>query len=709
MTAYERGVALSGMENRSSTLPGKANTDYLVPREKDFAYFSSKGFTLIRLAITWERMQPSLFGPLDPAFKKHVDACIELAKKYNMRILLEPHNYGGRRVNGVGYKIGTPQVTVEAFADFWGKVAMAYSDEEGIYGYDLMNEPHTMPVGCTPLTYHPSKFDYITNPRFEDGKSGWSMDSVFKIGDQCAEFDITGGWANLTSYNAKGGGIPVVPGATVTIEFDYELEITSGNGPRFRISYGDNAAYGTEISGTGKTLGKTVGKATHKVTFTVPDKADMVWLRFQNQGGNVKGKVSNFRYSASSLPKRQVATTTLMNQAAIDAIRAVDLKHWIVLEFDRYTGLASFGANFGTNPEVWWSDPVNKTMPSFHYYQDSDYSGSYTKAWTQGLRDRMEAQVRLVFDWAKRNKVTVFMGEYGVPNTEDSSGENYRQDLDAFLTLMDEYAIPGTYWSAGWGYTSPTTIHPTENYTVDRKVLATVLKHLGKKDTPPTPQPIPYDPETDPALWKVDDLVRLSFGASYKRPEANANAFVFECKNVKVGDVLSPNLKCTQGQLIGARLSMASISLPYRNFASGKNGPNDRHLPPHALGEETREFWYGKGSVPMIFRLDNVPPGVYEVVVGGAAPSTGVSDLFKATVSFPAGKGTGGVYDADGAKPAGSDQWYFISSDVEPVNGILDVSVVAAVAGGQACVSFITLRRLSAPVQYETYLRELAA
>lgn len=682
---YVRGVALSGMEYRPATLPGVANTDYLVPREQDFAYFSQQGLTLIRLALTWERLQPEIFGPLSAAYLAHVDRCIALAKQYGMQILIEPHNYGGRSINGVNYKVGTTEVPIAAFADFWRRMAERYVNDPGIYGYDLMNEPHTMPVGCTPATYHPDLSDVppITNPSFADGTTGWSLDSDFTIGDGRVNQSSNTGWANLTSHNSAGGGIAVVPGATVTIQFDYSLTLTSGTAPRFRVSY--NGAYGTEITGTGKTLPKTTGVVTHSVTFVVPDGVSMVWLRIQNQNGVATAYYTNFRLQTTNAPSRQVATTTLMNQAAIDAIRTVDQTHWIVLEFDRYTGLASFPDNFGSNPRVWWTDPVNRTMPSFHYYQDSDYSGSYANEWTPNLRERMPAQARRVFDWAAANNVRVFMGEYGVPSTADVSGAEYRKDLDAFMTLMDEYGIDGTYWAGGWGYTSPTTIHPTNNYTQHRRVLEVVQRHLA-------PSPAPEEPEETPSeVLAVGDVLRISFGAAYKKLLPHTNGLIYECKNHKAGDSLIAGLVKTDGVVTPISLALGSIALPYRNFASGKNGVSSTaDIQIQAM--ELTEYWGGRGTrSPHSYRFSGLPAGEYRLRCGALVSAT---DGFVSNVHILTGTGPSGRFDANVGRA--SSQWTCTLEGIHPTaDGELEVGFVADTDNQVAPVAIMILTRIA--------------
>ncbi len=64
------GINLSGLEHTTEVLPGNLGTTYFAPDRRDIAYFASHGFTAIRLPIAWERMQPSLMGPLNSSYSK---------------------------------------------------------------------------------------------------------------------------------------------------------------------------------------------------------------------------------------------------------------------------------------------------------------------------------------------------------------------------------------------------------------------------------------------------------------------------------------------------------------------------------------------------------------------------------------------------------------------------------------------------------------
>lgn len=190
------------------------------------------------------------------------------------------------------------------------------------------------------------------------------------------------------------------------------------------------------------------------------------------------------------------SSVTLMNQAGINAIRAVDTSKYIVAEGENYAGLQNFTSYYGSNPTPWYSDPQNKTYYSWHYYFDGDHSGSYSGANTSltgsGLAVTAAASyLQTVAQWAISNGVliggnpAIFMGEYGVANDTTAIGgsykgtdEGYLSALNSFMNMMDQYKIAGTHWAAGDWYSSPTSLQP--NGSVDRAQMAIIGNHLGK-------------------------------------------------------------------------------------------------------------------------------------------------------------------------------------------------------------------------------------
>jgi endoglucanase len=139
---FQRGINLSGAEQGPGKLPVIYGTDYVYPTAEELAYYHSRGFEVVRLPIRWERLQPALFGDLDAAELARIEQFVSEAGALNMRVILDPHNYGRYPLNGNDTLIGTSGVPNEAFADFWKRLTKEFVGEKAIYGFSLMNEPH---------------------------------------------------------------------------------------------------------------------------------------------------------------------------------------------------------------------------------------------------------------------------------------------------------------------------------------------------------------------------------------------------------------------------------------------------------------------------------------------------------------------------------------------------------------------------------------
>ncbi len=124
--------------------PGEHLVDYAYPTTRQLDYMQEKGFSLIRFAFKWERIQRSLHGELHQGELSRMKAVVEAARLRNQWVLLDLHNYGRRKVNGASAIIGSPDLPVAAVADLWGRLAHEFKEYDNIWGYGLMNEPHDM-------------------------------------------------------------------------------------------------------------------------------------------------------------------------------------------------------------------------------------------------------------------------------------------------------------------------------------------------------------------------------------------------------------------------------------------------------------------------------------------------------------------------------------------------------------------------------------
>ncbi len=131
------GVNLAGAEFNGSKLPGRMNFDFVYPSTGTLDYFAGKGVNMIRLPITWERLQPQKFAPLDSNHGAQLLALAKYAKAHDICLLIDLHNFGkfqGRPLSE--YADATALMT-----DFWLKMAELLAAYKGHVALGLMNEP----------------------------------------------------------------------------------------------------------------------------------------------------------------------------------------------------------------------------------------------------------------------------------------------------------------------------------------------------------------------------------------------------------------------------------------------------------------------------------------------------------------------------------------------------------------------------------------
>lgn len=131
------GVSLAGADFGERSLPGKYGVDYIYPTTQEVDYFVKKGMNVFRIPFRWERLQQTLMGEFDSNEQKRLAEVVGYIVDKGAWAILDPHNYARYHDDIIGE--GTE---IEAFADFWRRLASLFTHSRVIYG--LVNEPHTM-------------------------------------------------------------------------------------------------------------------------------------------------------------------------------------------------------------------------------------------------------------------------------------------------------------------------------------------------------------------------------------------------------------------------------------------------------------------------------------------------------------------------------------------------------------------------------------
>ncbi|MFC4230876.1 glycoside hydrolase family 5 protein [Parasediminibacterium paludis] len=138
------GVALCGAEFGTENLPGLYNKNYIYPQKSEIEYFADKGVALMQLPFRWERIQHELYGPLDVEELTRIKKFLHDCDSTGVAVILNMHNFGRYKTNGIENIIGSLNVPITAFKDVWKKLSSELSGFTNIYGLDIMNEPHDM-------------------------------------------------------------------------------------------------------------------------------------------------------------------------------------------------------------------------------------------------------------------------------------------------------------------------------------------------------------------------------------------------------------------------------------------------------------------------------------------------------------------------------------------------------------------------------------
>ncbi|GAA2092974.1 hypothetical protein GCM10009841_02240 [Microlunatus panaciterrae] len=150
------GAFASGPEGPSTysgTTPGRYGRDYYYEDAADLRQVAKTGADVVRISVTWERLQHQPGGPLDQTELERVRATLRAAETVGLGVVLDLHNYGDYWVaDGSGHRrltLGTPDLPDDQFADLWRQLSTALRDSTAIIGYGLMNEPTNLAADPT--------------------------------------------------------------------------------------------------------------------------------------------------------------------------------------------------------------------------------------------------------------------------------------------------------------------------------------------------------------------------------------------------------------------------------------------------------------------------------------------------------------------------------------------------------------------------------
>lgn len=182
------GVNLVGMEF--------GNLAMIAPPERPkIDYYAAKHIVLFRVPIAWPYLQPKLGGPLDPSALNNLLQTLDYIGSRKASFIVDVHAFGRYGLAGKGDAIGSSTVPIAAFTDFWVKLASALksnASQAWCYGYDIMNEPHDLPVPWQGIAQATATAIRTVDPHVRLVVEGddWSQATSWAQGQVNADFAI---------------------------------------------------------------------------------------------------------------------------------------------------------------------------------------------------------------------------------------------------------------------------------------------------------------------------------------------------------------------------------------------------------------------------------------------------------------------------------------------------------------------------------------
>lgn len=143
------GVNLAGAEFNTKALPGIVYKDYTYPSAAELNYIAAQGANIIRLPFRWERLQQSLYAPLDEAELGRLRSTVNNANAAGLCVLLDVHNYAKYYQYKLGDSLPEPapsgKTLTDMFIAFWLALATEFPDPNNV-AFGLMNEPANIPL-----------------------------------------------------------------------------------------------------------------------------------------------------------------------------------------------------------------------------------------------------------------------------------------------------------------------------------------------------------------------------------------------------------------------------------------------------------------------------------------------------------------------------------------------------------------------------------
>ncbi|MCU1514571.1 MAG: endoglucanase [Microbacteriaceae bacterium] len=464
------GLLSDGVTDMTNENPGQYGKDwfYEVDGEQhtslaSLRFLSDKGYKHDRVSFRWERLQPTLFGPLDPKEVARITAYLDALQKVGMDAIIDLHNYGHYKMAGSpnldtgqgGWSLGQEQLPYSAFADVWKRIVKQWGGHPAVSGWELMNEPTMMATTGT------ASFKKTVTPPGAD--TSWNADD----GKVTQSTTLGHGDDSSVEYAPPEGGqwlySPGFTGADTDRSAAGKVDSVSawvyldpGSGP---ASVSLMAQDGTDGSyHLGGQMNLVEGQWTQVAYAPDFSMSDVRQYGLLFAGDNFNGSrtvhVDDLAEGSSNVVSG-LQHWQAASQKAVEAIRATGDSHTILVGGYDWSRMANYGT---INGKPWIKDPLaqpDKLVYVAHHYWDKLRSGAYGNQTPESEFGSVDQAVDTLVDgefgdfteWLESNNVYGAVTEVGWPAKVASA--EWNKVAVAWLEYAKEHGVSWWYFATG--------------------------------------------------------------------------------------------------------------------------------------------------------------------------------------------------------------------------------------------------------------------
>ena len=242
------------------------------------------------------------------------------------------------------------------------------------------------------------------------------------------------------------------------------LDFAAKHGQKVILDMHNYARYKGELIGSGSVPYEAYANVWRKLAEQFKDHPALLGYDIMNEPHSTKGL-----WPAAA-------------QAAVDAIRQVDMDTLIFVEGDRWSSTFPWRK---VNEDFLLDDPADKLVYEGHLYLDRDFSGRYAADESVDPMLGVE-RARPFVEWLQEHNLKGFLGEYGVP----AQSETMLVAMDNLLGYLNQHCIPSAYWAGGPGWGKYVlAIEPIDGQ--DRPQMEVLQRHITNSCTEYGPSPRP--------------------------------------------------------------------------------------------------------------------------------------------------------------------------------------------------------------------------